>query len=335
MDNRSNPFLFFNYGGDVKTEDLDVFIKVAEVSSITGAAKKLDISSSAASMAIKRIEEQLGVALFVRSTRKIRLTVEGERYLPMAKQALSALEQGLSLVTEEAQCINGELRMATSSEMGRNLMRELLNNVMKAHPSLSVRLHVSDSRVDFYRDGVDVALRAMTKDAVKESQMYGFKVCNIPHFVVASPKYLEEKGEPKVLNELTEHNALLYKLYDQTHNTWELIKGTEKQKVKVNSDRAVNDGDIVRRWCVDGVGIAKKSVIDVADDLLTKKLQRILTDYRIPLTEMWLMLPSRHLITPAVRLIRDELKLVIENKRERLIEAGVITEQEWPTSDEV
>jgi len=73
----------------------------------------------------------------------------------------------------------------------------------------------------------------------------------------------------------------------------------------------------------------------VANDLLSKKLQRILTDYRIPLTEMWLMLPSRNLITPAIRLIRDELKLVIENKRERLIKASIITEQEWPTSDEV
>ena len=77
------------------------------------------------------------------------------------------------------------------------------------------------------------------------------------------------------------------------------------------------------------------NVIDVANDLLSKKLQRILTDYRIPLTEMWLMLPSRHLITPAVRLIRDELKLVIENKRKRLIEASILTEQEWPASDEV
>ena len=72
----------------MKTEDLSVFVKVAEVGSITTAAIKLDISSSAASMAVKRLEEQLGVALFVRSTRKIRLSPEGEQYLPVAKQAL-------------------------------------------------------------------------------------------------------------------------------------------------------------------------------------------------------------------------------------------------------
>lgn len=314
----------------MKTEDLSVFVKVAEVNSITAAAKQLDISSSAASMAIKRLEEQLGVALFVRSTRKIRLSHEGEQYLPMAQQALDMLQQGLSLITEERQSVNGELRMAMSSEMGRNLMRELLNKVQSENPELSLRLHVSDSRVDFYRDGVDVALRAMTKEAVKESQMYGFKVCNIPHVICASPKYLEKYSEPLAANDLIQHNALLYKLYDQTHNAWELVKESEKIKVKVRSNRAVNDGDIVRRWCVDGMGIAKKSAIDVAEDLLSGKLKRVLNEYQVPLTEMWLMLPSRHLITPAVRLVRDELKLAIEDRRHKLIEKGLLNESEWP-----
>ena len=319
----------------MKTEDLSVFVKVAEVNSITAAAKKLDISSSAASMAIKRLEEQLGVALFVRSTRKIRLSHEGEQYLPMAQQALNTLQQGLSLITEEKQSVNGELRMAMSSEMGRNLMRELLNKVQGENPELSLRLHVSDSRVDFYRDGVDVALRAMTKEAVKESPMYGFKVCNIPHIICASPAYIEKYGEPLTTNDLIQHNALLYKLYDQTHNTWELVKENEKIKVKVRSNRAVNDGDIVRRWCIDGMGIAKKSAIDVAEDLLSGKLKRVLHQFQVPLTEMWIMLPSRHLITPAVRLVRDKLKLAIEERRHKLIEKGLLNESEWPALNDI
>lgn len=216
----------------MKTEDLSAFVKVAEVNSITAAAKKLDISSSAASMAIKRLEDQLGVALFVRSTRKIRLSHEGEQYLPIAQQALDMLQQGLSLIKQERQSVNGELRMAMSSEMGRNLMRELLNKVQSENPELSLRLHVSDSRVDFYRDGVDVALRAMTKDAVKESQMYGFKVCNIPHVICASPEYIEKYGGPLTAKVFIQHNALLYKLYDQTHNTWELVKESKKLRLK-------------------------------------------------------------------------------------------------------
>ena len=100
----------------------------------------------------------------------------------------------------------------------------------------------------------------------------------------------------------------------------------------MNSDRAVNDGDIVRRWCIDGTGIAKKSAIDVAQDLLSGRLQRLMSDYKVPLTEMWLVLPSRQLITPAVRLIRDELKHTINELRDQLIAKGIIDAKEWPES---
>ncbi|MFM9701339.1 hypothetical protein ACKI2D_50405, partial [Streptomyces europaeiscabiei] len=67
---------------------------------------------------------------------------------------------------------------------------------MHKYSEITVRLHASDSRVDFYRDGVDVALRAHTKDAVKELNLYGFKICNIPHVLCAAPKYIAQHGEP-------------------------------------------------------------------------------------------------------------------------------------------
>ncbi|WOT03595.1 LysR family transcriptional regulator [Shewanella youngdeokensis] len=314
----------------MKIADLQVFLTVAELQSITAAAKKLDMSSSAASVALKRIELSLGAQLFVRNTRQLRLSPEGERYLPLCQQALGLLEQGQMVINDEQQSITGEVKMAMSSEMGRNLMRPVLNEVMAQYPALTLRLHVSDSRVDFYRDGVDVALRAMTKTAVQELNLYGFKICNIPHFLCAAPEYIAKHGSPCTPEELSSHNALLYKLYDVMHDSWELYLADEKFKVKVNSDRAVNDGDIVRRWCVDGVGIAKKSAIDVSGDLLSGKLQRVMPEYRIPVTEMWLVLPSRQLITPAIRLIRDALKTKVNTLRQQLIFDGVLNEHEWP-----
>ena len=319
----------------MKIEDLQVLLKVAELHSITAAANQLDISSSAASVALKRIEQQLGTKLFVRTTRKIRLSPEGERFLPLCQQAVDLLQQGVMRISEKQQDINGEVKMAMSSEMGRNLMRVLLNDIMNEYEDLSLRLLVSDSRVDFYRDGVDVALRAMTKSAVQELNMYGFKICNIPHFICASPTYIERHGEPTTPEELANHNALLYKLYELTHDGWDLFKEKEKFKVKVKSNRAVNDGDIVRRWCVDGVGVAKKSVIDIAEDLLAGRLQRIMPAYHIPLTEMWLVLPSRQLITPAIRHIRDELKVKINQLRNALLDNNMISEEEWPIDEQI
>ncbi|TMO71620.1 LysR family transcriptional regulator [Pseudoalteromonas sp. S3785] len=316
----------------MKIADLQVLLKVAELQSITAAAKQLDMSSSAASVSLKRIEQSLGTQLFVRTTRQIRLTPEGERYLPLCQQALDLLQQGQVLIHEEQQSISGEVRIAVSSEMGRNLMRVLLNNVMDKHSEVTLRLQASDSRADFYRDGVDVALRALTKEAAQDLNLYGFKICNIAHVLCASPEYIKKHGEPSSPEDLVNHNALLYKLYEVVHDGWEFYNDNQKYKVKMNSDRAVNDGDIVRRWCIDGTEIAKKSAIDVAQDLLSGRLQRLMADYTVPLTEMWLVLPSRQLITPAVRLIRDELKLTINELRAQLIAKGTIDAQEWPES---
>jgi DNA-binding transcriptional LysR family regulator len=317
----------------MKMADLRVVIKIAELQSITAAANQLDISSSAASIALKRIENEVGAALFVRTTRQLRLSSEGERYLPLCQQALDLLQQGQQAINDERQSINGEVRMAMSSEMGRNLMRNLLNDLLAHHPDVTLRLHVSDTRVDFYRDGVDVALRAMIAGAVNESNFYGFKICNIPHFLCASPQYLAKYGAPTHPGELIVHNALLYKLYNVTHDTWLLLHGNQEHKIKMTSNRACNDGDLVRRWCVDGVGIAKKSAIDVAQDMLAGRLQRVMPDYQIPLTELWLVLPSRQMITPAIRLIRDELKQKISALRVQLINNKTLAEHEWPTND--
>ncbi|WP_377109084.1 LysR family transcriptional regulator [Pseudoalteromonas sp. R86517] len=316
----------------MKIADLQVLLKVAELQSITAAANQLDMSSSAASVSLKRIEQALGAQIFVRTTRQIRLTPEGERYLPLCQQALDLLQQGQVLIHEEQQSISGEVRLAVSSEMGRNLMRVLLNNIMDKHSEVTLRLQASDSRADFYRDGIDVALRALTKEAAQELNLYGFKICNIAHVLCASPDYIKKHGEPLTPDDLLNHNALLYKLYEVVHDGWELYNDNQKYKVKMSSDRAVNDGDIVRRWCVDGTGIAKKSAIDVAEDLLAGRLKRLMPDYKIPLTEMWLVLPSRQLITPAIRLIRDELKHTISQLRKNLIAQGIINEQEWPDS---
>lgn len=315
---------------NLKISDLKAVLAIAELQSITIAAQQLNISSSAASIALKRIEQSLGAQIFIRTTRKIRLTPEGEQFLPLCEQALSLLQQGQSLINEEQQIIRGDVRMAMSSEMGRNLMRELLNSCLEQHPQIALRLHVSDSRADFYRDGVDVALRAMTKETVKELNLHGFKICNIPHSLCASPLYFEKHAIPNHPEELTQHNTLHYKLYDSIHDIWDFYQGDQHFRVRVSGDRAVNDGDIVRRWSVDGVGIAKKSLIDIADDLLHQRLIRVMPEYQIPLTEMWLVLPSRQLITPAIRLIRDALKARIQQRRNALIEANIITESEWP-----
>ena len=305
----------------MRTEDLQVILKVAEFRSITAAAAQLDMQTATASAALKRVERALGVELFVRSTRQLRLSSAGERYLPQCEQALLMLEHARQNVREELDVVDGELRISLSSDLGRNLATAWLDEFMEQHPAVSLRSHVTDSNIDFYRDTVDIALRY---GSPKDASLYGFKICNAPGLLVAAPEYLERNGNPEHPHDLASHNGLFYQLYDVIHDVWTFSDGETEFKIKMSGDRASNDGDLVRRWCVAGKGLAVKSCLDIAADLLSGKVVSLMPEFKPRSTELWLICPSRQSITPAVRLLRDTFREKCMGILNQLIEGGFL-----------
>jgi len=303
-------------------EDLNVILKVAEFRSITAAAESLDMHTATASAAIKRVERALGVELFIRTTRRLRLSVAGERYIPNCEQALQMLNLAQQNVKDDLDIIDGELRISASSDLGRNLILPWLDEFMKTHTGVSVKLHISDSNIDFYRDPVDIALRY---GSPSDANLYGFKICNVPRVICATPEYLQSFGVPKHPNDLTIHNGLLYQLHDIIHDVWEFTHKEEVIKVKMQSNRASNDAELVRRWCVNGKGIAMKSSLDMSHDLLSKQVIPLLPKFPPKSTELWLICPSRQTITPAVRLLREHLKIKCADVFTQLIDKGILT----------
>lgn len=309
-------------------EDLNVILKVAEFRSITAAAESLDMRTATASAAIKRVERKLGVELFIRTTRHLRLSIAGEKYIPNCEQALQMLNLAQQNVKDDLDIIDGELRISVPSDLGRNLILPWLDEFMQIHTGIRVKLHISDSNIDFYRDPVDIALRYGTPNDVN---LYGFKICNVPRVICATPEYLKKHGLPKHPNHLTTHNGLLYQLQDIIHDVWEFSHQDKLIKVKMQSNRASNDAELVRRWCVSGKGIAAKSCLDMSHDLLTEQVVTILSEFSPKSTELWLICPSRQTITPAVRLLREHLKIKCEDLLNQLINKGILTKTETET----
>tara|TARA_R110002167_G_scaffold3583_4_gene17366 strand:- start:8171 stop:9106 length:936 start_codon:yes stop_codon:yes gene_type:complete len=309
----------------MQIEDLHVVLKVAEFRSITAAAASLDMQMATASAAIKRIERALGVELFIRTTRSLRLSGPGERYIPHCQQALDMLEQAKQNVKDDLAIVDGELRIAISSDLGRNLVTPWLDEFMQTHSAITLKVSLSDSNIDFYRDGVDIALRY---GSPTDSNMYGFKVCNVPRLLCASPNYLEQHGTPTHPNDLVTHNGLFYQLSDIIHNVWLFSHQGEKFKIKMNGNRAANDGDLVRRWCVAGKGLATKSALDVASDLLAGDLVNVIPEYKATDTELWIICPSRQSITPAVRLLRDTFRNKCQTIFQKLHDKGILSNEE-------
>ncbi|MCM2678082.1 LysR family transcriptional regulator [Echinimonas agarilytica] len=302
-------------------EDLQVILKVAEFRNITAAAENLDMQPATASAAVKRVEKALGAELFIRTTRHLRLSVAGERYIPQCEQAMAMLEQAKQNMKEELGVVDGELRLTLSSDLGRNVILPWLDELMTTHPRLSLRANITDSNVDFYRDSVDMALRYGFPD---DASLYGFKICNVPRLLCASQGYLSENGTPQHPHDLPSHNGLFYQLHDVIHDVWDFAHHGTDYKIKLSGNRASNDGELVRRWCVAGHGLAAKSALDMADDLLSQRVISVMPSYQPLPTELWLVCPSRQSITPAMRLLRDSLRDKTASLLQQLADKGII-----------
>lgn len=302
-------------------EDLHIILKVAEFQSITAAATHLDMLTATASAAVKRVESALGVELFIRTTRQLRLSSAGERYIPQCEQALLMLEHAKQKIKNDLDIVDGELRIAFSSDLGRNLVTPWLDEFIDTYPAVSLRANISDSNIDFYRDSVDMAIRY---GSPSDANLYGFKICNVPRLLCATPEYLEKFGTPKHPHDLPSHNGLFYQLYDIIHDVWEFTHQGTTYKIKMSGNRATNDGDLVRRWCVAGKGLAVKSSLDMSTDLLSGNVISIMSEFKPTSTELWLIFPSRQLITPAVRLLRDTIKKKCIDILTQMIENGIL-----------
>jgi DNA-binding transcriptional LysR family regulator len=305
----------------MQLEDLHVVVKVAEFRSITAAATSLDMHTATASAAVKRVEKALGADLFIRTTRQLRLSTAGERYLPYCEEAIQKLAMAKQNMKEDMGTVSGELRVAISSDFGRNLAIPWLNEFMQAHPDISLKAHLSDSIIDFYRDPVDIALRY---GSPVDANLYGFKICNVAGLLCASPDYLAKRGTPQHPHDLVSHEGLFYQLYDITHDLWEFNHQGKQIKIKMKGKRTSNDGDVVRRWCVDGHGLAIKSSLDMAHDLLNGSVVPVMPEYRAPQKELWLICPSRQSITPVVRLLRETLRSQCAAVHQQLMDAGIL-----------
>jgi DNA-binding transcriptional LysR family regulator len=289
----------------MNTSDLNLFIRIVETGSITEAANQLNITPAAVSSALKRLEKQLDLQLFIRTTRQLRITSQGEQYLYHCRQALQSLEQGRIAAHQMQGKISGTLRLSVSSDLGRNIVLSWIDELVDLHPSLLVDLTVGDSLSDFFLDQVDVALRY---GKPKDSTMVSFHIATMNRITCASPDYIVNFGSLSHPDDLRKHNCLLYRRKGSLFSNWEYKDGSGSYRVKVDGNRVSNDTDIVRRWAVSGKGIANRAEIDVVADLRNGKLVALLPDFQPPTVQLHLICPSRKQVSPAVIAFRELLR---------------------------
>jgi DNA-binding transcriptional LysR family regulator len=285
--------------------DLEVFLATADHGGLSAAARLLDISPAVASAALKRLETELDTALFVRTTRSMRLTQGGERLLARVRPLLDGLREVEDALAAGHDKVEGSLQISMPSDLGRHVVLPWLNEFQARHPDVRLRLQLSDRLADIYREPVDIALRF---GEPPDSNMVALPLLeHNPRVLCAAPAYLARRGVPASPHALADHNCLCFMLDDAVHDRWRFRKGSEEIDVTVQGDRVAGDSEIVRRWALDGLGLCYRSRIDVQADLASGRLRIVCADWEGNNVPLYMVLANRKQVSPAVRVLREFL----------------------------
>lgn len=287
----------------LRLEDLTLFVRAAALGSFSEAAREVGLPPAQVSAAIKRLETHLNIRLFARSTRSLRLTPEGETWLPFATQMLDTLHAGLQQIQTPEDEVRGTLQIAVPSDLGRNLLLSVFQAFRQRHPALRLRILFSDSLTDVFKDPVDVAFRYGNND---DASFISLPVASENRRVlVASPEWIARHEVPKTPDELRQHDVLTYILRGRVYDRWTFLRDGQMQEVQVNSSVMSDDAEVIRRLAIAGEGIANKSWLDVSDDIAQGRLNIILPDYQGDKVPLNMICPHRKQLSTAVRLLYD------------------------------
>lgn len=278
---------------------LQLFVRVAATNNISQAGKELGLSAAVASAHIKKLEDNLGVRLVHRTTRRVSLTEEGMMFLPHAEEVLASMELAQASVGAGSVTPQGTLRITAPASFGRMHMIPALNGFLARYPDLNVDLRLSDTIMDLVEGGYDVAIR---NSALSDSTLIARRLARDNRIVCAAPQYLEQYGEPTTPEQLLEHDCI--RLIGLENWSFQTSNGT--QSIKVRGSLRTDNGEAVRDACVKGIGISVCSTWIAYEYLRSGELVQILKQCPLEAnTDVWAVYPSSRLLAPKVRALID------------------------------
>ncbi|MBO9695275.1 MAG: LysR family transcriptional regulator [Sphingopyxis sp.] len=283
---------------------LSIFARVAETGSITAAARHLRMPVSTVSRKLAEFEDQLGVRLFERSTRRLRLTDIGNEILEHAQRGIEVSDAVADIVSNRRTEVSGMLRLSAPPNISDNLLAPLLGAFQADYPAVELRVLVTDRRVDHIAEGIDLALRL---GPLADSSLVATPVLRYRHRLVASPGYLTRAGRPARPQELALHRLLAFAQSADRHR-WTFQKDGKRETVEFRAKLAMNDFTGLATLLAAGAGIGELPPIVAPALFASGQLVEVMPEWRLPTQELLAVhLGKRHIARP-VRLFRDFVK---------------------------
>jgi len=291
---------------DLMLGSIELFCLAAEQGSFTAAANIASVTPAAVSRSVSRLEERIGVRLFVRTTRQMRLTDEGRVYFEQCRQALNQLVEAEREVSGHQLEPSGLLRISAPSTYGHYRLLPLIPGFRDRYPGVKVEINISNRNIDFAEEGYDLAVRARV---TADSGLIARHLEDTPLAVVASPDYLARRGTPKSLEDLAQHECIQFELPSSGRSIpWLFRRDGQDIEWQTTGGYACSDdvtaGATLARH---GAGVFQSYRFVVEDDLRTGRLVELLQDFGGRWRPHSLLYPHRRFVPLRVRVFVDYL----------------------------
>jgi LysR family transcriptional activator of dmlA len=284
--------------------DLAFFAVLARKDSLSAAARELGVTPPAVTKRLAVLEQRLGVRLLNRTTRRLSLTSEGERYVAQAARILAEVRELEESVASSRTAPKGLLRINATLGFGRTTIAPLVSRFAQQYPEVEVQLQLTDRAIDLVEDAFDLGIRF---GELPDTRLSARKIMSNRRFLCASPAYLKRRGVPASLDDLAQHDCIIHRQNDDTWGIWRFTRARKQLSVKVRGTLSSNDGDVVLGWALDGHGILLRSEWDLAKYLESGRLQVVLPDFASAPADLYVFYPSRQQLSAKVRAFIDFL----------------------------
>jgi DNA-binding transcriptional LysR family regulator len=285
--------------------EIELFVQVAEMGSLSRAAEALGLSNAAASRHLAALEERLSARLVQRNTRRLFLTDVGDAFYRRCKPLLGEMRDAENAVNETAIKPTGLLRVQASLSFSMIVIAPLLTEFNERYPDLRVEIVASNRYTDLLESGIDVAVR--NREFERDSAITVRRLAETKRVLAASPQYLQRHGTPRTPDELARHRLLIYNLANHPNELRLTARDGTVTALAVHGMLEANDGQIVRAAALKHLGILMQPMYIIHEDVIAGRLVPLLTEWELQRLTINIAYPTRRHLPAKVRCFVDFL----------------------------
>lgn len=284
-----------------RIRELAFFLRVSEEASFSAAARGLDLDPSTISKVIQRLENRLGVRLFHRTSRVLRLTQEGEQFLAAAQKVMLALEEAEESIGAAATEATGVLRVSSTPAFARRRLAPLMPEFLQRNPALRIEFVLAATPPDIFEQQIDVSFQSGN---IPDSTLVARRVTVARWRLCAAPGYLKSAGTPRTPAELAQHRCLNF-LPGSYRSRWPMQQGVKIETSEPKALLAANNGDMLCALAVAGMGLARLADYHIASELESGQLVTLLESYELEREPIYAVYASKRHLSGRVRVFLD------------------------------